>query len=322
MTEIMNIVEYDEFRSKMDEVKRTCDFIPDVSTKDGYDKSKRVALDVRKVLTKLEKTRKQKKDYFLQGGREVDSQAKAIKSELEDYMLPHDSAYKELDQLRKDREAARIHAHLNAIEELKSFVPKATGIESARIKTYIELAKSFNPSDFEEFSKKAEIAKADVLSELDSICKQQLAFEKQQEELHRLKSEAEERALIDRENKLKAEAKAEAERREREAIEREKKAIARCKEAEEKRIAEAKQAEIDMLKAVERARAEAEEKTKKEAAQIEAKKSKRAADQAHSELIRSEAIADLGSLGLHRELAEKVIDAICSKSIRHIAINY
>ena len=83
----MNITEYDEIRAKLEEVKDTCNFIPDVTTKEGYDKSKRVSLDVGKLLTALEKTRKDKKAYFLQGGKEVDTQAKVISSELEQYRL-------------------------------------------------------------------------------------------------------------------------------------------------------------------------------------------------------------------------------------------
>ena len=95
----MQIVEYDEIREKLDEVKECCGFLPDVTTGEGYEKSKRVALDVGKLLTALEKKRKDKKAYFLEGGKQVDSQYKTIAAELEKYQLPHKNAYKELDNL-------------------------------------------------------------------------------------------------------------------------------------------------------------------------------------------------------------------------------
>ena len=40
MTEQFHIAEYDEFAAKIEEIKDTANFIPDVSTKEGYEKSK------------------------------------------------------------------------------------------------------------------------------------------------------------------------------------------------------------------------------------------------------------------------------------------
>ena len=60
-----HIAEYDEVSAKIDEMADAANFIPDASTKEGYDKSKRVALDIGKAKTILEKARKAKKKYFL-----------------------------------------------------------------------------------------------------------------------------------------------------------------------------------------------------------------------------------------------------------------
>ena len=52
---------YDEFESQLKAIEEACNFIPDVSTKDGYEKSKRLGLDGRKVEKAIDDLRLEKK---------------------------------------------------------------------------------------------------------------------------------------------------------------------------------------------------------------------------------------------------------------------
>ena len=101
------IAEYDEFAAKMDELKDKANHIPDASNEEGYEKAKRIHLDFRKIENALEKVRKDKKAYFIQGGKEVDGQAKAIMKQIESLRIPHTEAYQEIDNAKKEREAKR-----------------------------------------------------------------------------------------------------------------------------------------------------------------------------------------------------------------------
>ena len=124
MTEQMHIAEYDEMANKLNEIKEYSNFLPDVSTGEGYEKSKRVSLDIGKVKTSLEKARKDKKSFFIEGGKQVDTQAKSILEKLNTMQLPHMEAYKELDSLKLSNKAkftalANIGKALDMFEPLK-----------------------------------------------------------------------------------------------------------------------------------------------------------------------------------------------------------
>jgi hypothetical protein len=59
----IKIVKYDEFASKIDQLREAANFIPDVSSDEGYEKSKRIHLDFRKLENTVEKVRKGEKSY-------------------------------------------------------------------------------------------------------------------------------------------------------------------------------------------------------------------------------------------------------------------
>ncbi|TDI70252.1 MAG: hypothetical protein E2O86_04100 [Bacteroidetes bacterium] len=153
MSTSISIVEYDEISSQIDTVKETANFLPDVSTDEGYQKSKRVSLDIGKLLTALEKTRKEQKAHFIEGGRQVDIQAKSIVAKLEEIQIPHKEAYKELDNLKKQRE-----------EDRKSNIRDKTDIINI-----IENLNKDSDFDFEEFTTGAKQAVEDALKTLNKM---------------------------------------------------------------------------------------------------------------------------------------------------------
>ena len=346
MSEIV-IVELNKFREDMDKAKESANFIPDVSDSDGYDKSKRVSLDIGKILTALDKTRKEKKAYFLQGGRDVDSQAKEIREELEQMQLPHKEAYKQLDAEKKEREQKRKDELQSRVDEMLFLVEGLADSCSDEIKAAIEHVQANECLDFYEFTESALKTRNKAVKELSELFAKTLQAEKDAEELAALKAADEKRKQQEREDAIKKEASAKAEAEKNAAIER---------ENEAKRLAE--QAEIDKLKAekdalelskkledaakqkaidekqaakdaahaekmaAEKARQE-ELLKQKEALEAEiAEKEKREANKKHVGKIRGGAKDDLMAIGLDEEAAKKVVLAITNNKISNITINY
>ena len=318
----MDIVEYDEIRAQLDEVKSAANFIPDVTTDEGYGKSKRVSLDIGKLLTALDKARKAKKEYFLEGGRQVDSQAKAIKAELEEYQLPHKEAYKELDNLKKEREAKR-KAELEArVEFMRTLAESMADSHSSEIQCAMQQMQDEECLDFYEYTEQALKARNGARNDLGALFAKVSKAEAEAIELERLRKESAGREQKDREDRIAREASAKAEAAEKEAIERARLAELDKIEADKR----AAQAEKDAAKnaeiAAEQAR-NAEVARQQEMMRIEAEaQAKREADTAHISSVRRAAKEALMLLGLDEPKAKAIIIAINNGSIPCVTINY
>jgi hypothetical protein len=348
----VNIVEYDEIRAKLDEVKEAADFIPDVSNDEGYNKSKRVSLDIGKLLTALEKKRKDKKAYFLQGGRDVDSQAKTIAEELEAYQAPHKIAYKEYDDAKKQREKERKRRIEERVEYLENLPEIMRDSKSEEIKLALDKANDEECLDFYEYTERALKARNKAQIELADLYDRARQYEHDQAELKRLQKEAAERAereheeMIRREAAAKAEAeKKAAEERERLAKEAEERAKQEAIEAEERARQAAIQADQQAKAAEEQRKRDAEEAEKRriEAEKVAAEAARQAEikrQQEEQERIRREQeqreankrhVGDvrrkakealIAECGLSEDVAKKVILAINSKKIPNVTIQY
>lgn len=337
----MNIVEYDEFRAQLDEVKDRCNFIPDVTTDEGYQKSKRVALDVGKLITAIEKTRKERKAYFLEGGREVDNQAKSISAELEEYQLPHREAYKELDNLKKEREAKRKSDLEGRVEVIRTIAENMAESHSSEIMGAMNAMQEEECGDFYEYTEHALKARNQARKDLATLYEKTLKAETEAEELAKLRKEAEERAIKEREEQIRREASAKAEAEKLEAQEREKAAEeAKLKaeqakvEAENRAIEAEKQAKIDAELAAKKAKEDAEKaaeaarlaevaRQEAEAKRVADEKAKREANKRHVGEIRKAAKEALMSLcGLSEDQAKAVVLAINSDNVPNVSIKY
>ena len=325
----IKITEYDEIRAKLDEVKDAANFIPDVTTDEGYTKSKRVSLDVGKLLTALDKARKDKKAHYLEGGRQVDSQAKSIREELEQYQEPHKLAYKELDNLKKEREAARKAELESRVSEIAALPDNMRESHSDEIKMALESLQVEECLDFYEYTEQALKARNASKTALSEMFAAKLKAEAEAEELERLRKESEARAIKDREEAIKKEASAKADREKAEAVEREQLAKAgqiaaeEAKIAAEKRAIEAeKQAKIDADNAAEAARLAEVARQAQEAERVAAEEAKREANKKHVGNIRREAKEALIALGLNEKQAKEVVLAINSGGVPHVKINY
>lgn len=310
-TQLSTVAQYDEFRAKIAEVSQVCDFIPDVTSKEGYEKSKRVALDVGKVLTNLENKRKELKKESLEFGRNVDSQAKEIAKELESFQLPHKNAYKELDNLKKEREAARKAELSERVEQIATLPEMMRDSDSDSVKAAIEDLNNEECLDFYEFTEQALKARKSSLAALSEMFGQKLQQEKEAAELNRLRKEAAEREQKDREERLVKEALLEAER----------KAQAE-KEAAEKREQDLKDAAIQAEEKAKREIAEAARKAEEERQREILAKEKREANEKHCRKILMEALQSLISEGVDERQAAVVVKLIADGLITNISIQY
>lgn len=106
MNEVKELIEFDKIAAGIAEIQEQGNFIPDVSTKEGYTASKRFVLDVTTpTRTRLADAHKKAKAYYLEGGRAVDKKKNEILDLLVDIQKPHLDAYKAKDQEEKDRKA-------------------------------------------------------------------------------------------------------------------------------------------------------------------------------------------------------------------------
>jgi hypothetical protein len=211
MTDQFHIVEYDQFQAQMDELKELANFIPDASNKEGYEKSKRIHLDFRKVENTIEKVRKERKAYFLQGGKEVDAQAKIIASKIAGLRLPHTEAYQEVDSIKKEREAKRVADLESRVEYIRTLPEAMADMDSVSILAAIEQIQSDECLDYQEFTERALKCRNESIDKLSILHSKKMQEEQEKAELERLRKESEERARIEREEQIKREAAAKAE---------------------------------------------------------------------------------------------------------------
>jgi len=249
------IQEYDSFRESMKELQTLCNWIPDTSTKEGYDKSKRLSLDGRKVFNALEDARKLKKKLILDEGRLIDSEAKTIQEAITEAIQPHIDAYKEVDnreRIRKTELEAKIDAR---IEAFRNCVVLGSDMESDELAEMVNDLRADPLEDCYHRTADALKVRNDVVTQLEYTLKR------------KLEEEAERKAEAEKAAEREAAAKLEAER-----LAEERKQF----EAEKAKVA-AEQAERDRITAAEHKKQEAE-RAEIEAAQKKIREAQEKAD--------------------------------------------
>ena len=298
------IQEYDEFRAKVASLVDTCNFIPDVSTDEGYDKSKRLSLDVGKVLTAVESRRKDIKAPALERARLIDAEAKAIRDEIEAAQMPHKHAYQKIDDERKRVAVAAAKALEARIDEIRNAALQAASKSSAEIQEIIDATTGIDPDEFGELVTEAFGVKNNALIQLKALHETAQAKELADAEA------AEAKAALDRQREeqegrqriLDAEAAAERARQQQEQDERQRqlddreaaikaeearqRAQQEAQERKEFEASAAKRAQETAERAVEEARVAAVEKERQEAAAAEERRQAELADQAAMEKLK------------------------------------
>ena len=351
MTEF-KIAEYDAVAEKISKLKEVADFIPDASSKDGYDKSKRISLDVGKVKTSLEKVRKEKKAYFLSGGKEVDVQAKAIGEQLDAIQKPHQDAYKLVDTVKKEREAERKAALEQRVAYIRELPDNLAYSSSDEIEMALTDLNHEECLDYYEFTEQALKARNASRTALATLLHRRKKEENDARELAKLREEAAQREVAEKEAKVKAEqdqrvkdaeeavkAKAQEELRVRErelkyeAERVEKERREQAEKAEQDRI-EGERREEESRKAVARAQEAAKQavidaekaaaqKTLDDAQKAKQEELKRERNKAHAKKINNQAVTCLVKIeGVSKELAIDIVRAVAKKQIDNIFIQY
>jgi len=320
MSETMEhpIVEYNEIKAQMEEVRNYADFIPNASTDEGYAKSKRVSLDIGKLKTALENKRKEKKSFYLEGGKLVDSKAKVIAEQLEEMQSPHMSAYKELDNIRKQREIERKEGLTSRIANMRDLASLLSDSSSEEIQAAMEQMSNEECGDFYEFTADALKARNAARSDLAALYTKTVKQEKEADELAELRKLKAIRDQKDHDERIAKEASAEAEAKAQAATkqlqESEQRRIDQAQQAEQREAQAAEQAKAYAIESEQRAKAQAEAAAQAERNNIEQARLKleneakaRKADSNHRSAVNNEILTAILTTGITEDQAKAII---------------
>lgn len=340
MNEANELVEFDKIASGIKEIQEQGDFIPDVSTKEGYEASKRFVLDVTTpTRTKLDKAHKTAKSYWVTGGKNVDAKKNEILSILVDIQKPHQDAYKEHDQIAKDKKLKFESDLQDKIDVIYNY-RTLQFVHSSDVSIAIQSCGETDTSDgFYHRASDAAKVRAESLEFLNDLLMSAVNHEAEQERQQRIAEEnrirqieidAQQEAMrlqqeemnrkqaeIDRvQNESLAKAQAEANEKQRlideaERAEREKNAAIEREEYAKK------QAEIAANKATEREK----QRQHNERVKQDAERAKLEADKAHTGSVRKEIKEHImASCGLDNAIATKVVKSLLKTD--RVTINY
>lgn len=312
------ITAFNEFESQLAELeKNNSKAVFDYEDPAGNKAARSHIYKLRQTKSAVEAARKEAKQRALEYGRAVDGQAKDISVKIEGMINVHLAPLQEIE----DREKARVEQikmRLNALSAYKDLEHDATALQ---IEDLLNITDSITVDDsFAEFQGAAQSEKDRAMESLKARLEERQRYEKEQEELDRLRREKAEREEKDRLDRIRQEA---AEKARKEAEERAERQRVEAQERADREILEAKEraerAERDAKQAAEMAKAdqEAAEKAKRE------EEERRAANKRHRASIESAAIEGLKSItGLDDLTAKQVVEDIGSGQIANVFIKY
>jgi hypothetical protein len=182
MSIVNELVEFDKIAAGIADIQEKGNFLPDMTTKDGYEASKRFVLDVTTpTRTKLDKAHKTAKAYWSTGGKNVDSKKNEILEILVDIQKPHQEAYKEFDQIEKQKKAkfeADIQAKVMTIYNYRILPPAANSDVIAGI--IQQCGETDTQDGFYHMAKEASIARNESLEILNELLMGAVSHEAEQ----------------------------------------------------------------------------------------------------------------------------------------------
>ena len=341
MNEVKELVEFDKIAAGIAAIQEQGNFIPDVSTKEGYTASKRFVLDVTTpTRTKLADAHKVAKAYYLEGGRAVDKKKNEILELLVDIQKPHLDAYKAKDQEEKDRKAKFEQDIQDKIDVLHNYRLLPNGSTSKSIAAIIdqcgetdtqdgfyhrandafkvreESLETLNESLMQCVAYEAEQARQAELAEQNRI--QQVAIEAQQEQM-RLQQEEMNRKEAEIEaaqNEIAEKARIEAEAKQK-VISDKNRAEAEAKAKVEREEYAKQQSEI----AAENARQSEVNRQQAEVAAQQEEQAKLEANKKHTSKVRCEIKEHIiASCGVDEKLAVSIVKSLLKTN--RVTINY
>lgn len=314
----------------------------DMSTKKGRDQCASDAYKVARSKAAVEKLGAKLSAEYKEIPKKIDASRRRIKERFD---ALQEQIRQPLNEWEK-AEDARQAKHNQNLMRLQQYAANASQqLDSATLRNMLDSVKAVLVDEsWEEFEAEAHRAKDKALEILSTALAAREKYEAEQEELARLRAEAEARAKRDEEERIareaaeratrEAEAKAQAEReaaarREAEAREAAERAEREKLEAiERQKLAEAR-AEAEKLAAEERAKQAAEaarqaeiERQEREKAEAEAEQRRREADREHRATINRTALQAFIDGGMPEACAKQAVTLIAKGAIPSVRIEY
>ncbi len=342
MSEVKELIEFDKIAAGIAEIQEKGNFIPDMSTKEGYQASKRFVLDeTTPTRTRLDKAHKTAKEYWKLGGQNVDKKKNEILDLLVDIQRPHQEAYKAHDQEEKDKKAKFEQDIQDKINFFNKCCHQASSTNSTGIADLIDRCGEIDTEEgFYHLKSDAIKARTDALGFLNEALVNAANREAEQKReaelaeenrLRQIQIDEQQEAMRVQQEKMDAQ-QAEIDRVANEAAAKEQSAA----DEKQRLIDEAHQAEIEKQRAVER---EAYAKQQAEQAAEQAKKeeinrqqeqlraeeeaaAKREANKSHNRKINQAIVKVLTSNGISKDDAITMVTLAAKRQLPQLTINY
>ncbi|CAO3447927.1 hypothetical protein [Azospirillum argentinense] len=319
----------------------------DVSTKNGRDAIASMAAKIARSKTAADNFGKQLKADYKAKVDAIDGIRRVFWDGLEALQKEFRAPLTEFEEAEK----ARVARHESALADIARLTVLDGVPTTDAIADRLTVAQSVDTSTFQEFTARAEAAKAEAVAKLEAMLKAAQQRDAERAELERLRQEAAEREARaarekaeqeqrEREERAAEQARQEAERAaaaERTRVEQEARQIQEKAEREKAEAEErAAQAERDRQdadrrakEAEERAQQRAEEAARQERQRIEDERKaeeeatrRREADRTHRATVNNAAVAALTAAGLSYGDAKTAITAIAKGDVPRVSIAY
>ena len=163
--------------------------VPDATTPDGYAFIKSACSTLTKARIGIEKVRKSEKQYYIDAGKAIDAQAKAITVQIEALEGPMKDAKTKQDNAEAIAKAERINRLKGEVNKIALHVNDAKGKSSHEILEVIEAVKAIDTANgFYDLTTEATQCRAETLETLEDMYSVQFSFEDQ--ETQRIEAEA------------------------------------------------------------------------------------------------------------------------------------
>lgn len=169
--------------------------VPDASTKDGYAFVKSACSVLTKARTTVESARKKEKQPYIDAGKQIDADAKAITARIVALEEPMKAAKKIQDDKEAIAKAERIAKLQEEVNKIARYIDRAKGKSSAEILEITEAVRSIDTSiGYYDLTAEAVQCQAETLDTLGEMYAAQFSFEDQ--EAQRIKAEQENARLM------------------------------------------------------------------------------------------------------------------------------
>lgn len=342
MSEVKELVEFDRISAGMASIQEQGNFLPDTTTKEGYEASKRFVLDITTpTRTDLAKAHKTAKAYWIAGGKSIDAKKNEINDLLLDIQKPHQEAYQAFDQIKKDKKLkfeSDLNEKITVIYNYRVLPPQANS------SVITDLINSCGETDTQEgfYHRAADAAtvRLESLEVLNELLMGAVAHEAEQQRQAELAEENRLRQLQIDEQQAKMEAQQaemDAKQAEIDRVESELSLKAQAEENEKQRlIDEANRAEQEKQRAIEReeyanqqakqaAEQAKQDEINRQSAEKEAQRiadEKRANNNRHATKIKKQAKEFIMTFGVDEKTAVKLVQAISHKDETTLTLNY